>query len=437
MPDPIRNNIDGGVYGPLIQAGYVNGVPTGGAAGGAPTRQARWPKQVGVVPELADAYQSRGVDLDPAGASTVVLTGMLGSGKTQLAARYAHTRLLRGYVDFVLWVRATDRRSVEEAYIRAAAELDLPAPADPERLRSWLRTTDRRWLVVLDDVSDPADLRALWPPVTARGRTLVTTRRRDPSLRMKERQVLEVGPFRPVESLAYLVDRLTTHGLGGPADQLAALADDVDHLPLALSLASAYLIDRADTGVTASDYRARLAEHRPLAELAPDPDGSEQSVAEILADALTRADAATGALATPVLQLASVLDPEGVPVDVLTSEPARMYLAGASAEAVDETLRTLHRLSLVTRTHDLLRVHRLIQWAAHDSLPSASRRAELVELAALALTTAWTTGPLDRETVRIRRANHRALTARHPEVSWGASSGTLAVLEQAADLLDT
>lgn len=36
-----------------------------------------------------------------------------------------------------------------------------------------------RWLIVLDDVTDPADLNGLWPPASPHGRILVTTRRRD------------------------------------------------------------------------------------------------------------------------------------------------------------------------------------------------------------------------------------------------------------------
>ncbi|MFC5203543.1 hypothetical protein [Streptomyces kaempferi] len=50
-----------------------------------------------------------------------------------------------------------------------------------------------------------------------------------------------------------------------PADQLAALADDLGHLPLALSQAATYLID---TGVHCSAYRDLLSDRsRPLASL--------------------------------------------------------------------------------------------------------------------------------------------------------------------------
>src|SRR6266508_1325711 len=43
---------------------------------------------------------------------------------------------------------------------------------------AWLAATDRRWLVVLDDLADPKDLRGRWPNGPG-GRVLVTTRRQD------------------------------------------------------------------------------------------------------------------------------------------------------------------------------------------------------------------------------------------------------------------
>lgn len=39
-----------------------------------------------------------------------------------------------------------------------------------------------RWLVVLDDVADLADLRELWPPAVPNGHTVITSRRRHAAL---------------------------------------------------------------------------------------------------------------------------------------------------------------------------------------------------------------------------------------------------------------
>ncbi|HLL64507.1 MAG TPA: NB-ARC domain-containing protein [Micromonosporaceae bacterium] len=175
----------------------------------------RWPHRVGVVPPLADCRQPRTVDTDLAAASASglpvvvceVVTGLGGVGKTQLAAALAHRCWDTNAVDLMVWVAASSRSRVLNAYAHAAADLAGVDDADQEqsaaRLLAWLAGTDRRWLIVLDDLTDPADLRGVWPPAqTAVGRTVVTTRRRDASL-LAGRQVVPVGLFAPEEARAY------------------------------------------------------------------------------------------------------------------------------------------------------------------------------------------------------------------------------------------
>jgi len=42
-------------------------------------------------------------------------------------------------------------------------------------LCAWRARADKRWLIVLDDLADPADMRGLWPPTVSGGRVLVTS----------------------------------------------------------------------------------------------------------------------------------------------------------------------------------------------------------------------------------------------------------------------
>lgn len=175
----------------------------------APYRAASLPHQVGVIPPRAHAFQDRvqagRLRAAVAAGGTAVLcqvpTGMGGVGKTQLAADYARTAWAGGEVDLLVWVTAVDRAAVVAGLGRAGVAVAGADPADPqaaaEAFVAWLepKAGQRpcRWLVVLDDVAHPADLRGLWPPPSPHGRTLVTTRRRDAALAGPGRRRIDVG----------------------------------------------------------------------------------------------------------------------------------------------------------------------------------------------------------------------------------------------------
>ncbi len=128
---------------------------------------------------------------------------------------------------------------------RLATDLTGIEDTDPEhgtqRLLEWL-TSRARWLIVPDDVQNPADLRGLWPSTTPCRRVVVTTRRRDAALRGHGLQLVEIDVFTPDEAETYLRAALADQPqLAGGAAELAA---ELGCLPLALSQAAACLLDR-------------------------------------------------------------------------------------------------------------------------------------------------------------------------------------------------
>jgi hypothetical protein len=430
-----------------------------------------WPHQVGVLPRLADCFQDRtaAVQLEQAvaGSGTAVLgqvlAGMGGVGKTQLAADHAHRALQTGRVDLLLWVTAATRLAIVDAFAQAATEV-LGADRDDreraaEQFLAWLEPKlarphlprsgpasatagSPRWLIVLDDVSDPADLRGLWPPASPCGQTVVTTRRRDAALSGPGRSLVTVGLFTPGEAVAYLAAVLAEHGRHEPADHLAALAADLGHLPLALSQAAAYLVDAS---LSCTVYRARLSDRaRTLTDLMPEPDAlpDDQSVTVAAAWSLSidRADRLRPrGLARATLQLAAMLDPNGIPAQIFTSHPTRAYLTRhrtasrtgsyrSQHKVTDEdavgALRALHRLSLIDHAadspHQAVRVHNLIQRAVREPLPKSVYE-ELALTAADALTDSWPAIERDTALAQAMRTNTSSLTGHAESFLWRTS----------------
>jgi hypothetical protein len=417
----------------------------------APRAPVSWPHQLGLIPRQADCFQHRAaVDAlaaavagDTAAVPCRVLSGAGGVGKTQLAARYARAQRQAGSVDLLLWITAASREAVLAGYAQAGVDVAQAGPGNPEqaaaRLLTWLETTDRRWLVVLDDVADPADLRELWPPPNIHGRVLVTTRRRDAALTGQGRRLVSVGLFSPAEAASYLTAKLASHGRLDDPGQIAALASELGYLPLAVAQAAAYLID---LDLDCAGYRDRLADRRrTLPELLPDvgglPDDHHATVAATWSLSIERADRMRPAgLARPMLELASMLDPNGIPTAVLTSEPALAYLAwrrtrggglaGAheppvAVDAAADALRCLHRLSLVDHVpgdpHRAIRVHNLIQRASREIL-SPDHREVLARAAADALAAAWPRIERDTGLAQALRASADNLAALAQATLW-------------------
>ncbi|RSS23548.1 tetratricopeptide repeat protein [Streptomyces sp. WAC08452] len=363
-----------------------------------------------------------------------VLTGTGGVGKTQLAADYARTAWDSGEVDILVWISASSRAAITAGYAQAGVEILAADPRDPEQAAraflAWLepKTGQKpcRWLVVLDDVSDPADMRDWWPPTSPQGRVLVTTRRREAALTGAERRLVTVGLFTPQEAAAYFTAVLAAHDRHEPINQINDLASDLGYLPLALAQAAAYIIDDA---ITCADYRQRLADRfRKLADLLPEPSGLPDNQATTMAAtwslSIERADQLRPAgLARPMLQLTAMLDPNGIPSGFLASAPALNHLtlhrmpgeqppAPVTAEEAAGALQALHRLNLIDHIPDApyatVRVHQLIQRATRDAL-TADQHDQLAVTAADILTAAWPAIERDTALAQALRANAAAL----------------------------
>jgi hypothetical protein len=314
-----------------------------------PRRQkVAWPVRAGTAPALASSFSARPetapglasalvpgalVALVPGGAAAEYRTGSpdKACGKTQLAVHAAESLWRSGDVDLLIWVAATSRASVLSGFVAAAAATGSDHVGDAESVAAsfakWLGQTSRRWLVVLDDLRDAADLEGLWPAGPT-GRVLITTAN-PATIPGKHRAVtLPVPEFSTREALSYLMGRLTAD----PDQRLGGidLVADLGCEPQALAQASAVI---ARSGLSCRAYQDYYAQRRAQLEEAG---GGPQSAAAVTwtlsvehAERLAPGDGVQYLLA-----LAALLDGHGIPGTVFTTAAVRRYLG--EGQAVDQ-----------------------------------------------------------------------------------------------------
>ncbi len=432
-------------------AGVTGVAPAGDPAGAMPGRSP-WPVRSGTVPALAADYASRPETAPnlaaamPPGAAVALVTERAAdprpvsgpgapdwrraSGKTQLAAAFAESLWQTGQLDLLVWIQATSRASVVSGFAAATAaatgrDQAISGEAVAAQFLGFLSETSRSWLVVLDDLGDPAELDGLWPAGRA-GRVLVTCA--DDDAVPRGMRVLPVGLFNSREALGYLMDRLSAN----PSQRLGAidLVSVTDFEPVALTQASAVI---ASSTMSCHSYReyftGRWKQMADSSGTLPTASAITWTISWELADQL-----APGGSVQSVLALTALLDGHGIPATVLTAPAATGNAGGGQTRAA---LAALERVGLLTVAPDTsppaVQVSPLLQAALRAAMPdSMLNQAALA--AADALLQAWP----DAEPPGWPSSGLRSCTAALRQASgtrlWAA--GCHPVLLRAGDSLD-
>jgi tetratricopeptide (TPR) repeat protein len=314
------------------------------------------------------------------------------SGKTQLAAAFAESLWQSGGVDLLVWIEATSRASVLSGYAAATAAVtgrDQASSGESvaAQFLSWLGETSRSWLVVFDDLSDPANLDGLWPAGPA-GRVLLTSA--EVAAVPSGVRIVPLGPFSLREAISYLSGRLAAdpdkrHGV-------IELAQDLDLEPVALAQAGAVI---ANTPISCREYRDHFV--RRGEELAESSSG--RPAAEVTWTlSLGQADwLAPGRSAQLLLALAALLDGHGIPETILMAPAAVEFLAGdgdvpANSESARAALAALEQAGLLTvepvTAPPTVRISPVLQAALRAAIPEGVRD-QAARSAADALLQAW------------------------------------------------
>lgn len=372
-----RNVVDGGVAGPVVQAGTIHGgihvvsaaapVPTPRQLPGAPAHF------VGREAELAEI--DRQVEGDRDGPAVVVISGVGGVGKSALALAWAHrtrSRFPDGdiYADLggVDPQGPVDPGVVLGEVLRALGVAAERVPATTAEQGALFRTmaADKRLLFLWDNAVSAAQVRPLLPP-SATSAVLVTARWRLGGLLSAGGAFLNLDPL-PDDAAARLVARAI--GANRAATDPAATASLVRlcaGLPIALAVVSARLATRPRWPVRRM-VNELAQENRRLHALTGQEGTSVRGAFDVsygeLPDPVARCYRAVGLHPGPefgVPVVAAALD-----ADIETAEELLDALVEASMLGETATGRF--------RQHDLVRLHARQHAEAEPDGPAIARR---------------------------------------------------------------
>ncbi|KAF2632274.1 TPR-like protein [Macroventuria anomochaeta] len=195
------------------------------------------------------------------------LVGLGGVGKSQIAIEYAYQVLNESPDTWVFWVHAETQERINEGYLEIAKKTKMDGWNDPKAnvmqlVSTWLRNeANGRWVMVIDSADDasvflhdtPASravsitasttmepLFSSFLPQPSTGSVLITSRSHEVAYKLTgaETNIVEVGPMNDQEAFALLQKKFT---FAVQRDEADALISALDHMPLALTQAAAFI----------------------------------------------------------------------------------------------------------------------------------------------------------------------------------------------------
>ena len=269
-----------------------------------------------------------------------VLSGCGGVGKTTTAIEYSY-RYENDYA-YVLWVEAETSSGCADAYSLIASLLDLGKDIIHDQdgltilVREFLQSTDKRWLIVFDNVEDWSEISQYIPrnlPKT-RGSVLITTRRADllrPTL-SGNYHPLDIEPLTLEESTQLLLcsmhpdlssDKMHSHSEYALAAEASEL---VERLPLGISMIAGYvqvsrctLSEFIDIWNERQSRSAKRTDKIDFDTSQPSPNLAIDALWDIGIRELPMA-------ARNLLDILSFLDPEGIDKELLIGDHTEPFL---------------------------------------------------------------------------------------------------------------
>lgn len=300
-----------------------------------------------------------------ASGQPVVLHGLGGMGKTQIAIQYSYHHMADYQV--VWWIRSEESATLASDYSDLAGNLDLPKMDDQREIvravRLWLGR-NKDWLLIFDNADNPAKI-SDYLPQGGRGHVIITSR--DSTDWGSTATALEVKKFDRAESIEFLHKRTKQED----EDAADALAEELDGLPLALEQAVAYILAK---GIRLGDYlelfRTRRKElwkdEKPPADYRDKVDTTwNLAMDQVKEEAPESAD---------LLNLCAFLASDDIPRMLFGEGSEHFPESLTNPLAVNRAVDALRRYSLIDARPEMLYVHRLVQAVTRDQLSGEERK---------------------------------------------------------------
>uniref|UniRef100_UPI003D70952A tetratricopeptide repeat protein n=1 Tax=Streptomyces sp. WAC 04229 TaxID=2203206 RepID=UPI003D70952A len=297
---------------------------------------------------------------DPGEVVVHAVHGLGGVGKSALAARWA-----AGRGEAVRWWVTADTQAAVDAGVAALARAlqpgltGLPAELQAERALRWLADHRSQWLLVLDNVEEPAGIRPLLDRLSG-GRVLITTRLA--SGWHHHATTIRLGVLDPADAVGLFTRVLTQHG-PRTTEGVGIVCAELGHLALAIDQAAAYC---AETGTSPHAYLDMLNRWpTEMFDAAAQGGDSTRTIARIWRLTLDRLTDTP--LTGDLLRLLAWYAPDHIPRDLLNNVATPPGLAAA--------IGRLAAYNMITDNHDgTLSVHRLVQALARTPDPHDPHR---------------------------------------------------------------
>jgi tetratricopeptide (TPR) repeat protein len=350
---------------------------------------------------------------------------LIGARKTQIALAYAFWLRETHPEVSVFWVHASNRERFRQAYSFIAQECQVPGYDDPKTdvlplVKRWLERKDcGRWLMVIDNADDTQlffgqqgecetdnthqETLGRYLPECSHGAILVTTRNKQTGSRLtKGKRPIEVGRMNDDETAQLLHTRLD--GVDAASGESSVLSSRLEHLPLALVQAAAFI---QENSITISEYLRLLDKSdQHIVDLLSEQfetvgrdSETPRAVAEAWIISFDQIQRQTP-LAGELLSLMSLLDRQGIPLEFLSRYSERQPGQEARGNVqLTKALGVLKAFSFVTEDQGhRFDMHRLVQLVTRKWLARNGKGHWFTEQAILAVSQAYPFGDHENRT---------------------------------------